>query len=119
MNKAKVLETGLVITTGFVVIYWLSSMKVFLYLAMAIGLVGILIPSLAGLIAKGWFKLADALNFVMSRIILGSLFFFVLFPISLIYRIGRKDKLQIRKAESTTWAIRNHQYSADDMENIW
>jgi hypothetical protein len=119
MNKAKTMETILVITTVFIVIYWLSSLKVFLFLAITIGLIGILIPALAGLIAKGWFKVADALSFVMSRLILGLLYFLVLFPIAIIYRIGRKDKLQIKKAESTTWVIRNHNYNPEDLENVW
>lgn len=119
MNKAKVLEVSLVITTALVIIYWRSSIKIYLYFAIAVGLVGILIPPLAGLIAKGWFKLADVLSFIMSRVILSSIFFLILFPIALLYRIGRKDKLQLRKAESTTWILRNHKYIGNDMENIW
>jgi predicted membrane-bound spermidine synthase len=119
MNKAKVLEVSLVLSTALAILYWYTSIKIYLYLAIAIGLVGILIPPLANLIAKGWFKLADLLSFVMSRIILGTLFFLVLFPISLLYRIGRTDKLQIRKSETTTWVTRNHQYMENDLENIW
>jgi hypothetical protein len=119
MNKAKVLEVSLVISTALAIVYWRSSIKTYLYLAIAIGLIGILIPPLANLIAKGWFKLADILSFVMSRIILGILFYLVLFPISLLYRIGRTEKLQIRKPASTTWVTRNHQYMENDLENIW
>jgi hypothetical protein len=119
MNKSKVLETHLVIATAWVIIYWRTSLELFLYLSITIGLIGIFIPFLAQLITKGWFKLATALSFVMSRIILSILFFLLLFPISLLYRIGRKDKLQIKKAESTTWVTRNHTYIGKDMENIW
>ena len=88
-------------------------------MAICVGLTVILIPPLATYIAKGWFLLADVPNYIMSRIILGLLFFFILFPISIVYRIGRKDKLQIRKAESTTWVTRNQEYTGADLENIW
>ena len=119
MNKTKILETSLVITTGFLVIYFLTSIKAFLLVALTFGLIGILIKPLAKYVAILWFKLADALNFVVSKIVLGTIFFLVLFPISLLYRISKNDKLQIRKSKSSLWTIRNYKYKSADLENIW
>jgi hypothetical protein len=92
---------------------------VFLYVALLFGLLGILIPSLAKYIAIAWFKLADALNYVMSRIILGTVFFLFLFPISLLYKLFKKDKLNLRNPSQSLWTERNHQYQSADLENIW
>jgi len=119
MDRSKTLETSLVLTTGFLLIYLLTKNDLFLYLAFAFGIVGIFIKPLAKYIAIAWFKLAELLNYIVSKIILGTLFFVVLFPVSLLYKISNKDKLRLKKSKSSLWIKRNHTYSATDLENIW
>jgi polyferredoxin len=119
MDKTKTLETSLVITTGFLVIYLITNNRLFLYLAFAFGVTGIFIKPLAKYIAIAWFKLADILNYFVSKIILGTLFFIVLFPVSLLYKITNKDKLRLKRSKSSLWIERNHTYSSADLENIW
>lgn len=119
MEKSKINETSLVLTTGFLVVFLMTKMKVFLYIALLFGLIGILIPALAKLIAIAWFKLADALNYVVSRILLGTVFFLFLCPIAFIYRLFKKDKLNLRKPSASLWIERNYQYQSTDLENIW
>jgi hypothetical protein len=119
MDKKKVLETSLVLTTAFLVIYILKPNQVFLYLAVAFGFIGIFIKPLAKLIAIAWFKLADVLNYIMSKIVLGIVFYLVLFPISLLYRLSQKDKLQLKRQKKSTWIERNYEYKAADLKNIW
>jgi hypothetical protein len=119
MDRTKTLETSLVLTTGFLLIYLITKSDLFLYLAFAFGITGIFIKPLAKYIAIAWFKLAEILNFVVSKIVLGILFFVVLFPVSLLYRISNKDKLRLKRSENSTWIERNHTYSSADLENIW
>jgi hypothetical protein len=119
MDRTKSLETSLVLTTGFLLIYLISKNEIFLYLAFAFGIAGIFIKPLAKYIAIAWFKLADVFNFVFSKLILGTLFFVVLFPVSLLYRISNKDKLRLKRSENSTWIVRNHTYFSGDLENIW
>jgi hypothetical protein len=119
MDRIKTLETSLVLTTGFLLIYLLTKNDFFLYLAFAFGITGIFIKPLAKIIAKAWFKLADFLNYFVSKIILGTLFFVVLFPVSLLYKISNKDKLSLKRSRSSMWIERNHKYSSGDLENIW
>jgi hypothetical protein len=59
------------------------------------------------------------LNFFVSRIILGTLFFMILFPISLLYKIPNKDNLLLKRSDKSTWIKRNHKYTSGDLENIW
>jgi multisubunit Na+/H+ antiporter MnhG subunit len=92
---------------------------VFLYLAIAFGFTGIFIKPLAKYIAIAWFKLADILNFFVSKIILGALFFVVLVPVSALYRIVHKDKLRLKRSDKSNWVERKHEYSTADLENIW
>lgn len=119
MDRTKALETNLVLTTGFLLIYLLTKNELFLYLAFAFGITGIFIKPLAKYVAIAWFKLADILNFFISKLILGTLFFFVLFPVSLLYKISNKDKLQLKKSKDSNWIEHNHTYSSADLENIW
>ena len=119
MQKTKILETSLVLTTGFLILYIISSKAIFLYLALVFGIIGIFVKPLAKIIAIAWFKLADILSYIVSKVILGALFFLILLPISMIYKIFNKDKLQIKRTKKTNWVERNQTYSLVDLENIW
>jgi len=119
MDRTKTLETSLVLTTGFLVITFITKNDLFLYLAFAFGITGIFIKPLAKYIAIAWFKLADILNYFISKLILGTLFFIVLFPVSLLYKIMIKDKLRLKRSKDSMWIERKHAYSSADLENIW
>jgi hypothetical protein len=47
------------------------------------------------------------------------LFFMILFPISLLYRISNKDNLRLKHSHKSIWIQRNHKYTSADLENIW
>ena len=119
MDRNKSLETSLVLTTGFLLLYFLIKNETFIYLAFAFGMIGVFIKPLAKYIAFGWFKLADILNFIVSKIVLGLLFFVVLWPVSLLYKITNKDKLLLKRSKNSTWIQRNHVYTSLDLEKIW
>jgi hypothetical protein len=119
MSKTKIVETALVLTTGFLVIYFIFKKPVFLFLALGFGLIGIFLPAIARFIAIAWFKLADVLNFVVSKIVLGMVYFVILFPIAFIYKSLGKDKMNFENKEDTVWIVRNKKYEAADIENIW
>jgi hypothetical protein len=119
MNRSKSLETCLVLTTGFLLVYFFTENALFLKIALVFGLVGIFIKTLANYIAIAWFKLADVLNYFVSKIVLGSIFFIILFPISLLYRISKNDKLHLKRPVNSNWIVRNYSYKGPDLENIW
>lgn len=119
MEKSKTLETSLVLTTAFLVVYIITENVLFLYLAFSLGIIGIFIKPLAKIIAFVWFKLADILNYFVSKIILGALFFVILFPISILYRIMNGNKLNQKNVSKSIWKERMYTYSKNDLENIW
>ena len=119
MDRNKTLETSLVLTTGFLLLYFITKNDVFLYISFVFGIIGIFIKPLAKCIAIGWFKLADILNYFVSKIILAVLFFVVLWPVSILYKISNKDKLRLKKFRNSNWIERNYVYSSSDLENIW
>ena len=119
ITREKALETSLVLTTAFVLLYFLKPLELFLYIGFGFGITGIFIKPLARIIAFLWFKFADILNFFVSKLILGTIFYLILFPISMLYRLTKKDPLNIRHSKVSNWIERDQQYEAKDLENIW
>jgi hypothetical protein len=119
MKKEKSIEAILVISTGFLLFFLFYEKMWMLYVAFGVGVAGIFIKPLASLIARGWYKLGDLLGFVVSNVVLVLLFYIFLVPISLLYRLFNKDTLQLRRTNKSIWTNRDHEYSADDLKNIW
>jgi hypothetical protein len=119
MNEKKSMETCLVITTGFLLLYFIFQVKILLIVAFIIGLTGILLRPLALKIAWVWHKLGDIMGFLISKLILSIIFFVILLPIALIYRLIKRDTLMLKNKYSSYWIIRNYKYAKKDMENVW
>lgn len=126
MSKEKVYEALLVIATGLLVIYLIGvfryevSRPALIYIACGIGLSGVIFKPLGRLIAQGWFKLADILSFVMSKVVMSIVYIGILVPVALLYRLVKKDKLYLKKAaEASTWTERKHEYTNKDLKDIW
>lgn len=66
-----------------------------------------------------WFGLANALGHVVSTLILSILFFVVLMPIGLIRKMGGADALRLkdwRNGDASAFVVREHLYTAEDLE---
>ncbi len=89
MNRQKHLETILVLVLALLVFYWLKHVKspetakYILLAAFIVGLIGVFIPALADKIHWAWMKLAHAMGWVMSKVILTIVFFIFLLPMAL------------------------------------
>ncbi len=88
-------------------------------LATVLGLVFLILPSLGDLILKLWFKIAEILGWINSRILLGIVFYVFLFPLAVLSRLSQKNPLQLKKTPDSLFATRNHRYEPKDLENIW
>lgn len=125
MSKRKIIEALLVISTAFLVLYLFGLIKhgeskeIFIYMACGIGICGIFIKPLARLIAWAWYKLADLLSLLMSKIIMTLVFIVVLVPIATLYKLMNKDKMGLRRSGNSKWLERNHLYTPEDLKNIW
>ncbi|MBV6403837.1 MAG: hypothetical protein IT228_06740 [Flavobacteriales bacterium] len=109
----------LAITTGFLVLFLIFHHRWMLIVAVCAGLIGLLVPPLARLVHRGWMKLAHALGWFNGRVLLGAVFFLLLTPIALLRRLGRSDGLALRKPAGSIWTVRDHTYTAKDLETPW
>lgn len=133
LNKHDKNKSLLVIVVGFLVlfsifffakretIFWDSFKTVwFLYISLGVGILSLMSSKIGDFILKIWFKIALALGFVNTRIILGLVFFVFLTPFALLQRVfSRKNYLNLKDTEDTVFHTRNHKYTPEDLENIW
>ncbi|MEX0965875.1 MAG: SxtJ family membrane protein [Bacteroidia bacterium] len=126
-DKTRIYSTILVIVTGLLVAYLIwgyspeedDNIPWLVIIATTLGLVSLISPAVARLIVLGWEKLALALGYVNSRILLSIIFYLILFPLSLMARLFNKDPLQLKKPEKTNFKVRNHTYKPEDLEKMW
>lgn len=111
-SKRDIRIFGLVLIAGFGVISLILMAKGLRPLAerlfagaVAVGLLSIAVPAMGGLFYRLWMGIGVCVGFVVSRVILAVIFFCILTPVSLVFRLMRRDALGIkRKAESSYWA---------------
>ena len=112
---------------GFLCLHFLlqnkfpETSKYLLCVSLGLGLVFMIIPALGEIILKGWFKLAEILGWINSRILLTGIFYILLFPIAMLFKLTGKDNLQLKsqKDNDTVYERRNHKYVPKDLENTW
>ncbi len=119
MDKVKIKETVLTITLGFIALFLMFHKVWLLYAAFFTGLTGLIPGNLSLLVHNGWMKLADALGYVMSRLILGALYFIILVPVGALARLFRNDFMFLGRREDSYYHERNHLYRPEDFTDPW
>ena len=92
------------------------------YAAAGLLLIGIAIYPLAKWITIVWLKFAEVIGTITSRLLLSVIFFLVLFPVALLYRLSKKDPLQKRKlpgSNASYFHSRNHTYEPADFKHTF
>lgn len=109
--------TILAMVTGFLVLFYFFESPWMLYVSLILGVTGILSPFLARNIHWLWMKIGHILGWVNSKILLGIVFYIILFPVALIAKSFRKDLLKIKRGTRTsTFEERNHTYVPEDLK---
>ena len=120
MNSLDRVKAQLVIVTGLVVLYFIFKSVYWLYAAVAVGLLSVFIPVVGNGIVWVWFKIAEVLGIINSKIILTVLFWVFLFPLALLYRLSTKNPMSVKRTKATSlYHERNHTYTKDDLEQTW
>lgn len=118
-TKEKNQETILAICLGLLVIHLIFKVQVLVPISLGLIAVALFSQFLAGLITWVWLKISHIMGFVMSKVIMGIVFYGFLFPIAMLSRLFKGNPLQLKKQPDTYYITRNHTYSGPDMENPW
>jgi len=126
LNREKKVEAILVIVLGFLVLYfvfkfmWDKEHTWMLYVSGVVGVLSMMSDTIMNGVTWVWFKIAEVMGtYVMGPLLLGIVFFLILFPISVLARIFSKDDLMLKKRDDSYFVDRSHAYTAKDIENIW
>ena len=72
--------------------------------AVIVGIPGMIAPALVRPIYTGWMIAAFPIGWTVSRIILGAIFYVVITPIGMIFRLSGRDAMQRkRRSQATYW----------------
>jgi len=119
-SRIKSLETIAVLALASLLILWIFEITAFLYVAILFLVIGVISKTATQFIHFLWMKLADVLSYISSRIILSFVFYFILTPISLFYRLFKQKSLfSSSQSLNSNYIERNYTFSKEDIENPW
>jgi hypothetical protein len=119
MKKDTSKSTILIISMGFLILYFVFHWQWAIFVSLFVGLIGIISPFLSRKIEWVWMKLAYVMGMIVPNILLGLIFYFFLFPISLIYRQFNKDPLMLSNKHKTYFIEVNKESDKKSFEKIW
>ena len=99
-------KTQLVMVVGFWVIAWFLELQWLEYVAIGLGGLFIVLPSLGIRVVWLWYRLAFVLSLIVS-------------PIAFLFRLFGNDPLQKKPPLQTNYQIRNKTYEAKDLKFPW
>jgi hypothetical protein len=118
-TESENLKSLLVIVVGFLILHIMFKAKVLFNIAVAVGLLSLLSTTASKSILWLWNKIALVLGWINTRIILGMVFYLFLLPIALLFRAFTKNPMQLKNIDESAYTVRNHTYTARDLENTW
>ena len=103
-------------------LFYLRNSKnyIFLRISIIIGLIGVISDSASLIIDKIWFKISHILSLIIPNILLGSIFYLILFPIALLSRLFKKDDpLMLSNNKESMFKNKIQKFKNISFENPW
>ena len=113
-NKESILAITLLLLLLFIFLRNIS----FIYAALFMIVVSLLFEQAAIFFHKGWIFITHMLGLISSTIILSVIFYFIIFPSSLLLKLFKREILLLNiKGRSTTFINRNKLFTNNDLQN--
>jgi hypothetical protein len=119
MKKNSSKSTILIISMGFLILHLMFHWQWAIIVSLVVGLIGITSSFLSRKIEWGWMKLANVMGYIVPNILLGLIFYLILFPISLLYRQFNKDSLMLSNKHKSFFIEVNKTSNKKGFEKIW
>ena len=118
--KSDPVKTSLTISIGFLIIFLLTNQKWATSVALTFGLIGIFSVYLSKIVHFLWMKLAYLLSLIVPNILLGAVFYLLLFPISILAKLfSKNDPLMLTNNMKSTYIETNKSFDKSSFENPW
>ena len=116
-NQAK--DTGLAVVLVLLIIEYINRSNWIIIAAIAVLVLAMTSPKVFSPLAKIWFGFSHFLGLIVSKLILSSVFFFIVTPVGLARRALGADSMKgkiWKKGEVSVLIKRNHRYIKEDIE---
>ncbi|MBI5683039.1 MAG: hypothetical protein HZC45_07740 [Deltaproteobacteria bacterium] len=118
--RTKDLETMVVLSLALLCLFLIFKKAVFVITSLILLLISLIFKNLTSRVAFVWLKFADTLGNINAKIILSIVFFMMLTPIALLYRVFVKNPMWLKRFDCKSYfSTRNHAYTSRDLENTW
>lgn len=118
-NDPSTPKTQLVIVTGLLVIGAIFQDETFAYASLIIGVLSLVIPEAGDYIVWVWYKIAEGLGWFNSRILLSLIYFIIVTPVGILFRLFGNDPLLLKDKKGSMFHFKEHTYKKEDLENPW
>lgn len=119
-TRIRVLETFAVFAAVALIASLITRRQAFSFLALGIILAALFAKHAAELLTVRWLKFSAVLSILNNTVILTLLFYLVLTPLALAYRLFNRDPLGLGRGDNGSfYCERNHRYSGTDLEKMW
>lgn len=119
MEKDTSKSTILVISIGFLALYIIFSWKWAIIVSFIVGIIGILSSYLSKKIEWIWMKFARLIGYIIPNILLGFVYYFILYPISLLSKFFNKDTLMLSRKYPTYFISIDKEFDKNNLKKIW
>jgi hypothetical protein len=120
IKKTDPIKTVLIISMGFLLIFLLTHWQWAVLTSFIIGLIGVFSTYLSEKVDFLWMKLTYVLSLIVPNILLGAVFYLVLFPISFFSKLFRKkDPLVLTNRLKSTYTSTHKSFDKESFEKPW
>lgn len=119
IGKKEASDTGMALVLICLIVFLVTGTRQWVLGAAGLLLLNMTWPMAFKYPAKLWLGLSHALGTVMSKLILSLLFGVLVTPVGLVRRLMGRDSMQLKswKKPESAFVVRDHQYTANDIEH--
>jgi len=118
--KPEPIKTILVVTVGFLVVYFITKWQWAINTSVIVGIFGLLSDFIAKKINFIWIKTTWILSLVVPNILLSLTYFLFLIPLAYLSKIfGAQNQLTLKNTEQSLFKERNKDFNKNSFENTW
>lgn len=119
IDRSKARDTGLAMVLICMILgLWLGE-SVYFKLAIVLLVLTMIAPGIFKLLGYVWFGLAHVLGTIMSKVILFIVYVVIVSPVGMVRKASGKDPMKLKewkKSGKSAFTIREHLYTAEDIE---
>ncbi len=118
-ETVKIKESLLAIVLMGLLLYFLFRRIEILYIAFAIGILGLASGSFAAFVHKWFGRLTGFVGKINNTILLTIIYWLVLMPVATIMRLFGKTGIGLKKPTASNFKDRQHLFIKNDLNNPW